>query len=712
MVAILASVAIAGWMLALRSPPAGAPGAGNPAPEPASSGAAPVRESRNAARAPPSPDSIAAIASLEGTFGKREALYRLAAGATLKRVRKLIGEAIGLEDVADRLDFLHILFGRYAQDDPGAAVRLLLASDLPGERPELLQAIFGDWARRDVEAALEALQKLDDPHLVQAAGDGMLLAHARPDRLVDRELLNRLPVAYSPGPALAWYLGAYAAHDPEAAALQAAGLYDSVLRRSALHAVANAWAQQDPAAAMAFAATLANSESRWHFEHPVIERWAASDPDALLGALEAAPNASQRQRLLSVALREIVRRDPQKAIAYATASDNRRRRLLFDVLSVLARQDFAGALATAEAHVSGSYRPGALQMIVSSFAEQDPGAALSWALDYDNGTHLASAVRGAARTDSPAAVAFLASLERSALAPHEWDAVVNEIARNDPDRALTLIDRVREGQRGGVLHQIAGQLAERDVQAALEWSATVEPQYRDTALSAVVREWARRDLAAAADYAAGSGDRQLIGAVAPEYARQDHRAAFDWMLSTDGGQDHVHTVIGPWAQEDPAEAAAIVVQHLGEPWAGHALGNVARVWVDRSPDEAIAWLDTLPEDASTTQAIQQAVVGMASRSPEAAVRWARQLTGDSRDHALAAVIGSASLPPDQSIGLANSIENPVQRYSAFQMLVVRGAHKSGLDIGAATQIAADADLTPEQRQQLLELFERQQAARF
>ena len=237
LVTVLVIVAIAGWGLALRSGPSLAPHAGPGDSIPAMNTGTVADEAAAAPRRTGEPGSIAAIVRMPGAFEQRATLYRLATNATPKRLRKLIDETIALEDVNDRRDFLHILFRRSAQDGPGNAIRLLLKSDIPGERAGILQAIFHDWARHDTDAALRGLAELDDPHLVQAAGDGVMLANARPDKLIDGQLLGRMPMGYNPGPALGWYLGAHAARDPEGAAIQAAGIYDPILRRVALQAV-------------------------------------------------------------------------------------------------------------------------------------------------------------------------------------------------------------------------------------------------------------------------------------------------------------------------------------------------------------------------------------------------------------------------------------------------------------------------------------------
>ena len=60
---------------------------------------------------------------------------------------------------------------------------------------------------------------------------------------------------------------------------------------------------------------------------------------------------------------------------------------------------------------------------------------------------------------------------------------------------------------------------------------------------------------------------------------------------------------------------------------------------------------------------------MAQRAPDTARRWAERLSGRARDNALLGMLSTASLPTNEVLTLANSIESPDLRYAGFQSLV-------------------------------------------
>ena len=107
------------------------------------------------------PATIHEILKLPGDFAQTTALYVLAASQDQDGIERLLAEARSIKRVSESRAAASILYGRFAELDPEAAVEHMVRGD-SGFDPNWLYGVFHSWARTDLEAALKRASKLDD----------------------------------------------------------------------------------------------------------------------------------------------------------------------------------------------------------------------------------------------------------------------------------------------------------------------------------------------------------------------------------------------------------------------------------------------------------------------------------------------------------------------------------------------------------------------
>ncbi|MGH8243877.1 MAG: hypothetical protein ACRETY_11080, partial [Steroidobacteraceae bacterium] len=106
----------------------------------------------------------------------------LAANSDRKGIERLLDEAETMDRESERRATATILYQRYAELDPAAAVEYMKKREA-GLDTNWLYAIFHSWARTDLDGALASASKLDD-RARQAAGTAIVRSR---DDLPDKE---------------------------------------------------------------------------------------------------------------------------------------------------------------------------------------------------------------------------------------------------------------------------------------------------------------------------------------------------------------------------------------------------------------------------------------------------------------------------------------------------------------------------------------------
>ena len=275
------------------------------------------------------------------------------------------------------------------------------------------------------------------------------------------------------------------------------------------------------------------------------------------------------------------------------------------------------------------------QIVVDHAAQSDPAAVLS-ALsaagqDMQNGEFYKDVLRGWAARDPEAACRFFEQntlQDASADAKSIAGALVRELVKTDPEGAFRWLRGLRANFTDEVAHDALQTLSHYDGVKAGQLLAQ------------------NNDLKKAPEF---------VAAMTAGWARTEPDKAFDWTLKLPANiaAEGIKTAAGAWAEKDfPAALTAISAlqgeqraaalngissgsgaQHFKEllplveglPESADraaAVGSLMGSLVDKSPEEASAWLATQPPGASRDQGTIVLSLKTLESDPESALEWA------------------------------------------------------------------------------------------
>lgn len=390
--------------------------------------------------ATPAVRSLADILRIDSDFEQTAALYELVRHADAAKIEALIEETDSVPGLTDRRAALSILYGRYADLAPQAAVDYLLAHGGPFKQVEL-RAVFHAWARSDLPAALARAAELD-PAWRQVAAHTVLLSRDDLPPARQRQVADELGVAGALRQIEMQQVMDRAATNPAGAWRSAVSNLDAAAGRQVLQAVAGIWARADPVAALNAVTAVEDAQLRPRLQLAVVGQWSRQFPqDAVAWAL-AQPESEHRSNLIAQALGGMTEAVPRTAV------------------------DIAQGL-------SGRERSDALQRVFSQWAAQDPqAAAAAHGMLTQPGLRSTVAFSIAsqyARQDAEAALEWIGTLE-PAEAANAGQVVVSRLAREDAQRTSRLLSRLPQGSpREQATQTLAMQWARQDADAALRF---------------------------------------------------------------------------------------------------------------------------------------------------------------------------------------------------------------------------------------------------
>lgn len=413
------------------------------------------------------PGTLREIMKLHGDFAQSAALYVLAASTDQKGIERLLEEAESIGRGSERRAAASILYQRYAELDPAAAVEHMMRREA-GLDPNWLYGVFYSWARTDLDGALARAAKLDDGHRAMA---GAAIVRSRDDLPArQREALGsklNLQVAVR-DPSTTDLRSPKTA---ERAWRSALAISDRGARQSELYTVTQDWVRHDPHAAIRAIESLKNRSEREQFLQHALQIWAQKDPREAVDWVLARPPSHQRTDLLGSALSTLVMKEPSAAMAMAERLSRAERQQIMPLLLLnWANDDPQSAAAWLEKQDDPQMHHQAFMMIASTYAERDPDEALRWAATLSG--------------------------ENSQVVMSQ---VIQRIAQDDPERAGSMISQIDDGPlRESVIAGIAQMWAQSDPRAALAWVAKQSSSEATPDLyGAVFGQWAVYDVDAA-----------------------------------------------------------------------------------------------------------------------------------------------------------------------------------------------------------------------
>jgi hypothetical protein len=511
---------------------------------------------------------------------------------------------------------------------------------------------------------------------------------------------------------------------------------DPLRRRAFTAALIAEWVQLDPAAGFSFfSAKGRDGNQRKQF----FQEWLASDANSAVDALLTGGEAwgeTAHDSLVDIAKKlpwrvadvvgmlpkpdnnywESSVRDAFAIVAEAGLDEARavaekitgpyRQQALEGVGRAWAKSDFNGALAWARALPDGSDRDDIIRSELIGLAAFNPVAALDNVALVPSGgrsgyfasTTGARVLTEAAKTDFDACIAWIAAHPGKLTGEDLLGFATQVTDRMNADTKGFLNGRASDGSLQGVLPAIGSALLNRASNERAEvwdWLATqpdneTTKALRDDVLNGAAWQDPGMALKLAADLpATKTGDEEIntlarsllnggnmlyrfdsLYSQAPDRLKQSLLQSAYGFLRGDNLDDPQ-----PWIARLP---------QVPDAQRGQAEQALARAWAEKSPENAIAWTQTLPADSARANAVSAIVSTWAGTDSSSAVNWVQSMPqGAERDQSANALATAlAERNPKEAWDIALSIGNDSQRQSAAAHVVTMLAMR---DIGTARQ---------------------------
>ncbi len=628
-----------------------------------------------AADAPASLPAGAAAAA--ASTRERSSLYAIAAEAGAARLEELLANTAAQGPSAARDLAIGVFLRRYVEVDAPRALEI--ARTLVTSTGALAE-LYGTWAARDADRALDALRAIADPAEARAAAVAMLAALGNGDGAVDK-----VAAAVSAENARVVRVASIElrAESSPAAALDAALSLESPLRWPALERVAEIWARDDARSALARADEIFDEGQRRAFQFAVLSEWMRLDVDAVVDHLAVMDTALQQQFLFSRGMQQLASGDPRRALATAHRFPDETRSVVEQIaLQALAAEDPRAALEYADA--AGERGKQLLPLIALGYGRTDPEAALAWARAHDatltaripgSNSLMFQVLIGIGSNDPNRAIDVAATLETelersqglrwvitSALSTpgaRSESVAQHVLSIEDPELRQAAVDTVFETWSG------------REPRAALDWAFANAAGVQIGTLENVAQNLAQRNPALAVSYTArvpNEARERWVRGVALGYAQTDPAAALDWIAQFRGEPAYdagVAMIVPALAQRDPSRAAGLIGSLTSAPLYEGAVVSVAHSWAAREPARAAQWTLDLEPGRARDSALTAVAQAWASTDPANARSWALRLpTGTARDAALSGLVSGTGIIDSPDPGLWNAFSDERARERA------------------------------------------------
>ncbi len=217
------------------------------------------------------------------------------------------------------------------------------------------------------------------------------------------------------------------------------------------------------------------------------------------------------------------------------------------------------------------------QLLVVRWAEIDPRAAIKFGGDLKNFSErsqaILSALRGWAKNDAPAAVAWIEQLPLGQLRNAATGTIARALAESDPEAAFALLKNTRADRNSGY-----------SAYSELFDSWAVKDPAKAAARAEEIKNWQQR--------------LQAYQSIARRWVEADAPSALSWAKKLPDPQDRssaMSAVLGAWAANDPQAATeAALAMPAGQPRnraiASHATAAPKSLWAHWLAREAMARL--------------------------------------------------------------------------------------------------------------------------
>lgn len=651
-------------------------------------------------------NSVEDVVSLPTDFSETEALYAIAGRAGKDELIVLIQQAMALSNRFDRRAALQILYGRFIEIDPAAALDYLDQSQLDIDQ-QLIRSMFYSLAKADLNQAVDLANAYTNVRRRRIAGGSVLraISELAPHRL--EQVASTLADHHRVDQYKATVLSSLASVDPYAAAEKALAVSGTQRYRS-IRSVASVWGRTAPEQALGFATNITNKSVRDMFLNSVIHRWVADDPEGAVQVLLAYEDPVIRSSAITAGLASLASTVPDQALLLADQlGASERQKAYQSIFAGWANTDVRGA-AEAVAILPGHASMDVLSQVAYQYASQHPDEALVWMeqLPANQRRMVAGQVVSVmAQSDPETALAYISGLDANTN-PQVLAQVVDQIARHQPQVAASYVKNLTPGsQRDQLMLRVARNWAHQDPDGALAWVSSVDPAKAEGVMREIVPRLAMRDPDLAAtmlDRATGEARSQWISNIAAGYANRDAQTALTFLEQYKNEPVYEQAVAGivpHLAHRDPQQAMNIVMG-LGEDQQ-HLVGTVIGQWGEYDLEGARRWLQNASPEVRA-QGVGALAGSWAQHDYQGALSWVSGLPQDqTRDQALAALVTTAP-SVSQARSVFSRIDSQDARSGASMALFYK--FLSVGDRAAARRFANDSAVSDDMRQRMLSIL--------
>lgn len=535
-------------------------GSGTPLPDTATGGKAAANLSSTA---------IGRLIEGKADFRRQASLHQYADSLDAAAMAGAVNEAMQLP-LQYRNGALAVLFARWAELDPAAAAKYANLMPKSANPWGLRRTAMTAWAEKNFDEAFawaQALEKGDAKNESLTTLAGVL---AKKDPAAALKLIKENFNSREASNAYDSVFSAWAENDFGAALAAAQGLTDPQLRQRALRATLQKRVDTDPRAVLEVVRTAKVSDLRWNVGNNAINRWLERDMTAARDYVLGLPRGEMRDMQIRQVTQEMVRRDPQEALAWVDG-------------------------------IPEADREEAIQSLFSNWGNKDPDAAIAAARNLPQGR-----------------------MQETALGQ-----LAESLIESDVKTAMELLKDLPEGQaRQNAMNQVGYRWARLDPAAAAEWIYSNDPNAERGSMHQVMWEWSRNDPEAALKWVLNlpESDRkgQMVGQVVSQMSRSDPATAAEQIekLPIESQRSAVQNFVSNWTYRDPDAAAKWALSLRDATSQENAIGAVASQWGNRDPAATARWIEKLPAGAARDAAVTNFSYAASQTDPEGAVAWA------------------------------------------------------------------------------------------
>ena len=456
--------------------------------------------------------ALASLVDLPHGQQRSYALQGLGKAVTAENLGEGLAFASSLTNTSERSQLLEYLIGSVAATDPQRALGLIGSHGQLSQRKALLGAVASSWIGTDPESAKAWIGSLEDPRDQSAALENSMWNIAAEDPAWASQLLATMPPSNHSSNLASNLVQRWGQSDPEAAAEWITTLPEGRMRQSARGALINHWAQRDPVAAAAFLSGEALGRNDNHIAGQVAGEWVKSDPDAAIAWLDSMEgNSRLRANMIGTMVNYWTHADPKAAANYVITLDpEERSSALSSLMSGWAPNDFDSAQAFVDQLDDQEMRHQAAKALISNSAQRDPQKAAGALAGVTAGlsdeevkatfgsaaTYIAS---GWAQMDPVAAATWAVELPNAAIRPAVMQSIVNQWAEYEPQAVSEWVTTFDAGpDRDGAVEGLVEKITQDDPEAAFIWATSINDESkRENLIRATVIQWRQRDSDAA-----------------------------------------------------------------------------------------------------------------------------------------------------------------------------------------------------------------------